>query len=641
MRVFQDWGAANSGEAGEQNVFVFGPKYSLHRYTNDSERSQMKPTPFESDGTSVVIEKAVEVDAVYELKTLDVYAEDAYVNVAALANDELTVEGSYLDGKLYYRGDLSAAVFAGDYIGVKDENETVFIQIKLVKKHADAEYPEVSWTEIQLSEGLPDTFSDGVPSGVSVFAARLFDSVKLNGDSFSQSEGSVTLNPKTAVLVNDEPCELVTGNLFFSYTRLYTGSSAGIQIATSYADLETLGTPDQDNPIALGVYNAFIGGAPVVYYYITEGESVESYKKALDRATLNSTLYYIVPLSNDTEVLDAVLQHLSLMSTPDIKRWRIAVVCTKVGQEVVTGGFEVIGNGEYSNPSSGTFKTLKFDSNPGDVADGDIVDVNGTEFVVAKKLNMKTVLTHSRDVDTVVTGDATIKHTRTTHEYAKAVADSAKSLGTFRCIDVFPKEYGYSGEKYSSVFLAPIIAGLSASVEPQAPITNATVPGVDDLPDIYDGYSTTDLDEIASGGVLIVAQDQLGERCYIRKQLTTGTSNGVLSQSELSMVKNYDSISHYFDTIMMGFKGSFNVTPSLLRRVWTDLKQGVYVLQNNGTSDNVGPQLLGQSAVKRVEVDPTNNTKINAYVHCDLPAPFNDMDLHLSVVTSEIAPEVG
>jgi len=630
MRVFQNWGTPQAGDPGEQNVFVFGPKYSLSRYTDPVEKEQMVPYSFESTGESVTIKDVVPVSANYKLTSFEMYAENAYYKKADLNSDDVTVDGQYLDGVLLVRGDVD--VEKGDYIAVKSEQSLDFIRVNAVEKVADAEYSEVSWTKIALVEGLPDAFADGgVPVGTTVFVAHKLDSVKVNDAAVSVSAADVTFNPTGAITVNGADVDIIKADLFFSTKRLYTGTASGIQMAASSADVEeVLGPADPENPVSMGVMNAFLGGARVVYYYVTEGDSVDAFSKALERATLNSTLYYLVPMTQDEKVLALVVSHVKTMSTEEVKRWRVAVVCTPVNRTVVTDELVVKSNGIYINQNT-AYKTLVFADKAPDVVDGDVITVGETEFTCVKKLNSTTVLTDSTDTDSASIGDAKLTHVLTDSEYAKAVAGSAKGLGTFRAIDVFPKTYGFAGDRYSGLYLAPIVAGMAVSELPHAPLTNKVVPGVDDIPEIYNGFSSAQLDTMAAGGTFIVTQDQMGEACYVRKQLTTGTSSNVLAKTEFSMVRNFDWISYYFNSVVESFKGSYNVTPSLVQLIYNRLWTAVHHLANLKYDDMIGPMILGDSRVEDVYVDPTNATRIIAHVVVVLPAPFNEMDLYLSV----------
>lgn len=639
FRVFQDWGNAATGTAGEQNVFVFGPQYALNRYTDEEEKAGMASVPFSGTGGDKLFEKAFEVYADYQLSSLEVFVENAFVKISDLDASEMYVQGDYNDGVFVVKGEITG-VDEGDYFYFVDSDgnaDKIRIAAKPTPKE-DAEYESVVWTEFHLALGLPDSFSDGVPEGFTLCFAKAIDSLKVSADAVTVSGEDVTVSLDTAT----DSGVLLEGNAFFSTKQLYIGSSGKIGVLVSTTDvIRELGQPDPENPVSMGAYNALAGGASVVYYYITDGETPAAFEKALDLATLDKNLYYMVPMTQNQEILRRVATYCDTQSDEDHKRWRIAVVCSDVGYVVTKDGYKVIKNGTYG--ASVKFVTLGFENDAPDVTDGDIIDVDGVQFIAVKTLNRTTVLTHTRDdeLDTPATGPATVTHTRNSNEYAKAVGSAAEGYGTHRIVDVFPKKYKLSGNEYSGMYLAPVIAGLASSVDPQAPISNMTVPAVDDIPEIYSKLSFADLDTIASGGVLIVTQDMEGERCYVRKQLTAGTSTGVLAKTELSMVKNYDNIAYTFNEVIEGYKGNYNVTDELIKMIRVALEETVYAMQQRKTSDLIGPQLLEGSSVDRVERDATNRAKINAWVHCDLPVPFNDMDLFLSVVTTYESSGIG
>ena len=662
FRVFQNWGSPNAGVEGDQNVFVFGPRYALHRYSNADERDAMKPVAFTAQADQQSFEGAVPATDNFQIvdDSFEVYAENAYTRIGK-DNESAGVKcaGNYLDGKLVWAGkylttvgmpedeelsySLARAVAPGDYVAfvktVDGDKVYDFVAVDKVaiEKTPGEEYGTIEdTTAVYLTSGAPDGVFDengNLLEGVDLFVVAKLDSVKLSKDGYSYSDKTLVVYNQTAETyyasnIDGEPRELVAGNLFVSFKEMYVAASAGIEVATSAAEVEkVLGKADPENPISMGVINAFVGGAPVVFYFVTAGENVDSYRKALNAAELINTLYYLVPMTQNWDVFNEVIAHIKKMSTEEVKRWRCLVACSAVDTVVETTA-KVVSTGVYRN-NNADFVTLKFEDAVDAVTAGDTIEVDGTTFVATRMLNSTTVLTTARTG--AATGPAKIKHTLSDTAYVDAVVASAKRFGTFRAIDVFPKTYGFDGETYSSMFAAPIIAGMKASVEAQAPITNAKIPGMDDLPDVYAKHSETELDRIAAGGVLIMMQDRRGEDVYVRKQLTTGASNGSLAQSELSMMVNFDFVSYYFDSIMNNFKGSYNVTDKLVRLVRNALIGGIDRLQFNAPNALIGPHLLEGSRVEDVYIDPTNATRLIAHVVCVLPAPFNEMDLYLSV----------
>lgn len=672
-RVFQRWGAPEAGTAGDQNVFVFGPRYDLHRYDVASEKALLKKTEYTIKSTDFHITNAFDVSSNYEVdkEGVKAVAETAYINLysgtdgfscgASSAIVSVPSGSDQYSGTLKFTGKklagdgkdaaLARDVVAGDYVVVKTDASTTVVCGRITSVTVSG-----SDTTVTLSDGLPDSVWDSENSRMATLSNAVYVCAKSNDvvvPSTVDASGDVVVTAGAQVDYAGQSRSVVKATLFVEYRALYTGTSAGIQVATSEFDVEkALGPAVEENPLSLCVLNAFVGGAPVVYYYITSGDSRADFSAALERAETMKDLYYIVPASQDPGVITDTVDHVDRMSTENTKRWRIAVVCNDVPTTSETS-FDITGTGTY-NTGTKTYVTLKASGGVPDAVDGDVVYVGDAQvYTITRKLNSTTLLTSTEaagqtteawdgageydDGVSAMDSDSVgkLEHRLTPSEYAAAIAGAASSLGTFRAVDVAPKTFEFDGETYSSMFLAPIVAGMKAAEEPQAPITDDTVPGVDAVPDTYSLFTERDLDTMAAGGVFIVAQDMANERVYVRKQLTTGTIDGILAQTELSMLVNFDSVTKYFSNMLDSYKGSCNVTQPLLDKVTVDLLNGIYVKQNNQTNALVGPQLLDGSRVVSVSIDKVNKGKINAHVFCDLPTPFDSMDLYLSVDTSD------
>lgn len=653
MRVYQSFGTAPDGTATEQNVFVFGPKYDLHRYTDSDEKELLPVNAYSYDwtnGGTVELTGVFEEHPVgYKLDTdfTRVFAENAYVATGVVFPQvgQIEIDGNYLDGVIRIP-DTDVDVKVGEYVCFQKDGASVFMRIKEVAKPGDEETDTV----ITFSDGLPDDLvidsSDGPDtfvSGVAAFPVAYAGSFELPKTSWTADDEKVVIADQDAEdtyagFIDGESKPLVQADLYVGYRFGYAAVSA-IEPLLSQSDVvKEIGKVTPDNPLALGAYNAFIGGAPVVYTYATAGDSAEAFNEALKRAEMQRTMYFLVPMSQKQEVLDAVVAHVKKMSDENSKKWRIAFFCSASDSESKTS-VKVVGVGKYKSK-----QTLKVDDFDGEYAPGDVLKVgdgdDAREFVVDRMLNVSTMLTTSAYDETYsITEDtpAVLTHVYSANEEAHAIAAKAKGYGTFRAVDCFPKTYGYSGVTYSSMYLAPILAGIAASVEPQAPITNKIIPAVDDLPDTYSKYDEKSLDMIAAGGVMIAMQDLRNSEVYVRKQLTTGVYENNLLTAELSCVKNADSVSLTFNGVLDEFKGSYNVTPGLVELVRLRLTDVIHDLENNQTDPLIGPQLLTGSEVLDVYVDPSNVTRIIAHVRCIVPAPFNEMDLFLAFeVTTEV-----
>ena len=224
----------------------------------------------------------------------------------------------------------------------------------------------------------------------------------------------------------------------------------------------------------------------------------------------------------------------------------------------------------------------------------------------------------------------------TASERAAAIAEESKRLANSRVYNVFPGSLmDVNGYTVDGMYAAAAVCGLSCSVLPQQPITNVEVEGFLDIPATYSEFSRTDLNDIAGGGTLIVMQDRSGGVIYVRHQISTAYSKGEgVATAELSMVRNLDSISYYFANRFAPYIGRYNITPDLLAELKAVLHDGLSYLKT-ATEGNrlIGPQVLDEGTeIKNIYQHPQEQDHVIANVSLNLPKPFNNFDLYLSVI---------
>lgn len=224
----------------------------------------------------------------------------------------------------------------------------------------------------------------------------------------------------------------------------------------------------------------------------------------------------------------------------------------------------------------------------------------------------------------------------TASECADAIATESMRLANHRIYNVFPRSLvDISGQTVDGMYAAAAVCGLSCSVLPQQPITNVEVEGFLDIPDAYAEFSRADLNTIAGGGTLIVMQDRSGGVIYVRHQISTRYSRGEgVATAELSMVRNLDSISYYFANRFAPYIGRYNITPDLLAELKAVLHDGLSYLKT-ATEGNrlIGPQILDEGTeIKSIYQHPQEQDHVIANVSLNLPKPFNNFDLYLSVI---------
>ena len=215
-------------------------------------------------------------------------------------------------------------------------------------------------------------------------------------------------------------------------------------------------------------------------------------------------------------------------------------------------------------------------------------------------------------------------------ERAGVVASTSKALDARRVVNVFPPTFQHSGTTLTGEFGACAVAGRVSSCEPQQPMTNLTIRGIDDVPATYQDYSAEELDVMAAGGTFIIAQDLPGDKVYVRHQITTAYPDGNLNTAELSITRDVDSVSYAFADVFEPYVGKYNITDDLLAS-YRSLASTL--LGRLETSDSVyGPQLIEQGTeILHIRQNELLKDHVDIGVRLAVPYPCNNIDISLTV----------
>lgn len=453
-----------------------------------------------------------------------------------------------------------------------------------------------------------------------------------------------------------------SADLYMEYRGLLSNYADTIRAIEDISAVETtFGTVTPDNPLAQGVYNAMLNsGNRAVYYMAVPSTDMTGWSAVMDRATLNNDVYAFVPLTQDEAVLELVEGHVDQMSTPTEKHWRIGFVSAAMPVEdpIYTAA---------SNPAGVPYKAkiiydavteentkLVFVDDDGDpvsdltsvLADvkiGDKVrisfsqdvwgDTTYAEFEVAALLSNNSLRLESGPASEIDVGEKVeVYHPYSRAEQADAYAAKAYSFYNHRIYNVFPPTFSSNGVLMTGEFAAAIVAGLASSVAPQQPITNVEVNGIDDVPMVYQTFNKTQLNKMAEYGTLILMQDMAGGLVYVRHQVSTRAKEGNLNKTELSIVKNFDSVSFYFAARFAPYIGRYNITPKLINVIEGILEDGLAFLGSMTDLGLLGPQiLLAETEIVSVVQHPELADHIICEVNIGLPKPFNVLQLKLVV----------
>ena len=695
-----------------QNCLVFGPNYQLFRYKDESVRETIHLGHY--DGSSVVDPlgyKTMEFEypdqpsnSTVDTGYTKLYADNAVVKIATvtgftkLDDDEA---GADLDGRIKFNVCIAGKfrpsessddnyiprdITVGDVIRIKD-SEGEYFQSTIIEVFASDKTNPEAYDSVRIADTIPDTivldggsneektFSGDIDLCASVQNTIVPEKSEVPGEwQWKSTEEVFKITTDGENLTIDylgARYQVIEAELYLEYRAFLLGATDTIHSIEKSSDVAAmLGEITPDNPLAFGVSKCISNSADrVVYYMATADESRESYAKVLDAASKTDDVYFLIPLTQNDDVIDDVKAHVEEMSKGVNKLWRVAFVCSEIPEVNVLytkaastdgKGFFAVFEPPSAKPNDGNI-IMKFVESEGDdaskpstatkcasqVVAGDTVRVYTGKvdpwtldplydtYTVAKVLS-NTVLRLKAGPDDPISAGIRVEvvHEYTYAEKTVAIASTSRALMSRRMYNVFPNWAQESdGTVFSGVHLAAAAAGLASSVLPQQPITNVELTGIDEVPVCYETYSRTQLNEIAEGGTFIIMQDLPGDRVYIRHQISTEYSSNNLLKSELSITKNLDSISYYFAEAYKPYIGRYNITPGLIEVLRSVAEAALEKLETETGAGLYGPQILPEGTeISQLYQDPVNQDHVYMHLKLNLPRPFNVLDLDLEVI---------
>lgn len=463
--------------------------------------------------------------------------------------------------------------------------------------------------------------------------------------------------------------EVLSAEMYITFRELIDSASDTIHTLTYASEvMDALGAVSPDNPLAQAVYNAALNsGGQIVRYMAVPTNDLDGYSKVLNAATLTKEVYFLVPVTRDSAILDLVQSHVNDMSAPTSKRWRIAFVSADIPEidpiynaAATTDGHDFQAMVTFVDHSSADpsqrYAEVQYVVKRGDdwIADPDAkfkkdLHVNDVlcmkyhfewgqevpeEYRITKILSNSKVRVGDPNCELAVTtaGERSeIYHPYTNAQKAEAIRDLSSSFADRRIYNVFPPQFVGGGVLQTGEFAAACVAGLVSSCLPQQPVTNLELVGIDDVPITYQTFSYYELNTMASGGTFIVMQDMPNDQVYIRHQISTDYEANNLNTAELSITKNLDSISFFFDNLLSPYIGKYNITPDLLAVIRNVIMGGLTSLERTEWG-LYGPQVIAEGTeILLLEQDAVLKDHVNCNLKLNLPYPFNHLVLKLFV----------
>jgi hypothetical protein len=475
------------------------------------------------------------------------------------------------------------------------------------------------------------------------------------------NEGVIAYHPEWTASGVEQPLDVYAGDVYVEYREWLSTLTDTVGSINDVANLDQIaGQLDPDNPLKWGVYKALSNsnGTVVKYTAVANPENLDSWVQVLERLKGRDDMYNLVPLTFDRAVQNLWAAHIGAESNEVENNWKAGFFSLKahpavklVGTGVAVGGVlgnvvtdDVVATLSDDPVATGTqYTKLQVTSGNGyfvtnNVQPGDLVRYNFTvdsfgdeqyeEYVVDKVLSESTLLLYTGgDVSVLVPSRVEIYHNRNRNEIVEDIVQQAGSLSNRRVCAVWPDQVGEAGVVQAGYYLAAALAGLASGVVPHQPLTNVEVAGFDDYSRSYKYFNETQLNRLAEAGTWIVTEDKDGTP-YTRHALTT--DNLDLNRREEMIRRNVDSLSYLFLRRLRPFIGRTNAQPGMVRRLRYEVGVLIDFLKTNGFTDELGSQLTS-GTIRTLQIHPLLKDRIEIVLDLVVPAPLNNIELHLVV----------
>jgi len=462
-----------------------------------------------------------------------------------------------------------------------------------------------------------------------------------------------------------------TGRVYVSYKALrldVTPAAEEPQLLSYESTTESvaaLGAANAENPLSLAFYKALQNatGKSVAGIGVDDVSAArpmgtaEAYDAAFSFLE-GESVYFLVPLTQDVVVQQALQVHVEAMSEPENKAFRCCLINQVLPEyssaTLVSSGTDL--NIEADFATTGTM-TASVDFVAAGVEAGDIVIVAaladsasspdvayGTQgplygFVVeevgpdddnftltldvADHAALAALWASQVDVSFSIYRSGSAISTASAQ--ATALAEIGPNFDSARVVLVWPDEVLASidstEQAIEGFYLAAAVAGKKSRLPPQRGLTNSTVAGFTGLRHSSGYFSSSQLDEIAGGGTMIFMQETAGGALKCRHQLTTDVAS--IERREWSIRTTIDYTAMFFQQSLARQVGVNNITQSYLDSLATQIQGlGRYLVEAG---------VLSTFSISSIGVDPDASDTVNVTVVISVPYPCNYIAIELQV----------
>lgn len=217
-------------------------------------------------------------------------------------------------------------------------------------------------------------------------------------------------------------------------------------------------------------------------------------------------------------------------------------------------------------------------------------------------------------------------------EQANYLKGYSESFASRRCVHMWPDVLDIpSGQdiiKAPGFYGPAVVAALTTGLPTHQGLTNLAVSGFLGLDHSTRYFSEEQLDIIADGGTMILAQDKPGLPLYVRHQLTSDRSS--IKFQEFSVTKNVDYVAKFLRAQHRPFIGQYNIVDTTLDAIKTTGQALIDFLKNRTRLAKIGG-VIRSGSLKSIKESETQIDTLLVTYNCNMPIPLNNIDITLEV----------
>jgi hypothetical protein len=394
-----------------------------------------------------------------------------------------------------------------------------------------------------------------------------------------------------------------------------------------------LGPAVPANPLSFACSIAALHTDTIIAATMVASDDLPGYQQAFEFLE-SKEVWGMVALTNDVTVLEALQQHVDLLSQPQQKKERCALTNHLIPADTVYQLASVTGATTHLSDVF-TDVNAKFVTN-GVPVGALIVFATPQSFQsqMVSSVPIKAVLSETQ-VQLIAQADnttAAIHYDVESPQYTKLqqavnLQGLARAFKDRRFILVEPDIATVTENSapldVPGYYLAAAVAGLSAGSNPAQGFTNFPFAGFVGLKHSNFYFNETQMQAIDAGGVFMFVQDTLGAPVTPRHQLTSDMTS--IKTQEFSILKATDFVAKFIRTNIRKLIGINNVTQDFIDNVLKPQSQALI-------KSLVDDRIIGKNTkITNIAQDPVFKDTINVDISQDTLFPVNFINYTIAI----------